>query len=374
MPPIWKLDVKTQPSFVSSVQAVSRRNCMTSIAAGVGIAIAAPILSVQALLKAEPPRAADKRSATALVSDDVCKRHETGPGHPESPARYDAVFAALGKAPFYAALQPIKPRPATEAELKYCHADGYVALARREIESGASVLSTGDTSICPDSWKAALLSAGAACTAIDAVVSGKAKNAFCLTRPPGHHATADRGMGFCIFNNVAIAARYAQRKHGVGNVLIVDWDVHHGNGTQDIFYEDGSVFFASTHQSPWYPWTGSKEETGRGKGLGTTLNMPMTRGAGRKEFIAAFENELLPAVSRFQPELVIISAGFDARQGDPLGRLELTDADFADLTDLLLSAAREHAGGRLVSVLEGGYNLTGLASAATAHCQRLQQG
>ncbi len=320
---------------------------------------------------AEQPLATGQ--ATALVSDDIYKSHQTGANQPECPQRYDAVLAALAQSTWFSGLRQIKPRPATAEEVRLCHTEPYMGLARREIESGATQLSTGDTCVCRDSLNAALHAAGAACVAVDAVVSGQANNAFCLTRPPGHHATADKGMGFCIFNNVAIAARYAQQRYRIGKVLIIDWDVHHGNGTQDIFYEDGSVFFFSTHQAPWYPWTGAKEETGRGKGLGTTLNCPMERGAGRKEFLAAFENELLPAVNRFRPELVLLSAGFDARHSDPLGRLLLADEDFVDLTSMVLDMARQHAGGRLVSVLEGGYNLEGLASAARAHCGRLVQ-
>jgi acetoin utilization deacetylase AcuC-like enzyme len=179
-------------------------------------------------------------------------------------------------------------------------------------------------------------------------------------------------MGFCLFNNVAIAARYAQRKYHIGKLLIVDWDVHHGNGTQDLFYEDGSVFYFSTHQAPWYPWTGTRSETGRGQGLGTNLNFPMLKGAGRKEFLPAFQI-LASAMDRFKPELIFISAGFDARHGDRLGRFELSDDDYRELTGLVLEMAHRSAGDRVVSVLEGGYTLSGLASAAAAHVDRLQQ-
>tara|TARA_B100000035_G_C20706130_1_gene424855 strand:- start:14 stop:559 length:546 start_codon:yes stop_codon:yes gene_type:complete len=178
-------------------------------------------------------------------------------------------------------------------------------------------------------------------------------------------------MGFCIYNNVALAARYAQDKHGAEKVLVVDWDVHHGNGTQDIFYEDGSVFFFSTHQAPWYPGTGSREETGSGKGLGTILNRPFPAGAGRKEIVSAFETELVTAANKFKPDLILVSAGFDSRIEDPLGHFRLTDEDFSDLTKVMLDVANEHSDGRLVSMLEGGYNLSGLAKAVEHHFRAL---
>jgi len=200
------------------------------------------------------------------------------------------------------------------------------------------------------------------------VMEGRAVNAFCAVRPPGHHASEERGMGFCLFNNIAIAARYAQKKYGVGRALIVDWDVHHGNGTQDIFYRDGSVFYFSTHQSPWYPGTGDADETGEGPGKGTTMNVPCASGSGRKEILDAFQHKLLPAARNFKPDLTLISAGFDSRLGDPLGELTLSDADFSDLTHIML----EIGGGRLVSVLEGGYSLSGLGAASAAHVEALQ--
>jgi len=209
--------------------------------------------------------------------------------------------------------------------------------------------------------------------AVDAVVAGQVKNAFCVVRPPGHHATPSRGMGFCVFNNLAVAARYAQAKHKLGKVLIADWDVHHGNGTQEIFYEDPSVLFSSTHQWPWYPGTGRAEETGAGKGKGTTMNFPFPAGSGRKEVLGAFADKLVPAADKFKPELVLVSAGFDSRKGDPLGRFTLTDRDFADLTKVCTAIARRHAKGRLVSVIEGGYDLSGLASASAAHVTALTE-
>ena len=308
-------------------------------------------------------------SRTALYADPACKEHVTGPGHPERPERFDAVMQGIeGLSERFAR---IASRRASREELALCHTPEYIALAEREISSGYPELSTGDTVVSPGSWEAALLAVGGALNAVDAVMGGIHQNAFCVVRPPGHHATPDRGMGFCVFNNVAIAARHAQRKHGIRKVLVVDWDVHHGNGTQDTFYRDGSVFFFSTHQSPFYPGTGSEGETGEGAGKGTTLNCPFPPGAGRKEILTAFQEKLVPAADAFRPELVLISAGFDSRAGDPLGGFRLTDEDFSDLTRVVLEIAGRHANGRVVSVLEGGYSLAGIAKAAAAHVQAL---
>jgi acetoin utilization deacetylase AcuC-like enzyme len=223
------------------------------------------------------------------------------------------------------------------------------------------------------SYDVALRAAGLCLNAVDLVMKDEAQNAFCVVRPPGHHATPNRGMGFCLFNNVAVAARYAQKHYGVERVVIADWDVHHGNGTQDIFYADPSVFFFSTHQAPWYPGTGAEDETGEGKGKGTKLNCPFAAGAGRDQILTVFHHKLAAAMTDYQPDLVLISAGFDSRVGDPLGHFRLTDLDFADLTTIMLEIADKHAHGRVVSVLEGGYNLDGLTKGVSAHVSALQQ-
>jgi len=306
---------------------------------------------------------------TGFAADPACKEHDTGSRHPERPERFDAALDALKGLPLLA----IEPRVATEDEISLCHGLPYIRLVEREIMTGFHELSTGDTIISARSLDAALRATGAALNAVDAVFDKKAQNAFCIVRPPGHHATPIKGMGFCIFNNIAIAARYAQRKYGVQRVLIADWDVHHGNGTQDVFYTDGTVFFFSTHQYPWYPGTGAQGETGEGAGAGMTMNCPFPAGSGRREILGAFEQMLAPAAKKLKPDLVLISAGFDSRIDDPLGNFLLTDADFADLTRVMLGIAEQSAGGRLVSVLEGGYSLTGLASAVRSHVQALME-
>ena len=247
------------------------------------------------------------------------------------------------------------------------HTPAYLAQVQADIAAGRHELSTGDTAIGPESERIARLAAGGAIAAVEAVMAGQVAHAFAVVRPPGHHASTDRGMGFCVYNNVAIAARHLQARHGLERVLIADWDVHHGNGSAEIFAADPSVLYASTHQAPHYPGSGSAAERGIGAGEGFTLHVPLPAGSGGAAVLAAWQEQLLPAIEAFAPQFVLISAGFDGRRGDPLGDFQLDDSDFAALTRLLMGVAGRHAGGRLVSVLEGGYDLPGLAAAAAAH-------
>jgi len=306
-------------------------------------------------------------NSTALLLDPIYREHLLGRDHVERPERFDAVVRGLKEAGLLDRTSRVDRRAATMDELRLCHSPEYLEIAKEDVESGRTQLSTGDTEITPNSWEIATLASGGAMNAVDAVMTGKARNAFCAIRPPGHHATATRGMGFCLVNHVAIAARYAQRKHGVERVMIVDWDVHHGNGTQDIFYSDPSVFFFSSHQWPLYPGTGRADETGEGAGVGTTMNFPFPAGSGRAQVLGAVETSLVPASDWFRPDLVLISAGFDSRYGDPLGGFTLDDRDFVDLTRAVMGIADKHAGGRVVSLMEGGYSIRGLAAATAAH-------
>jgi acetoin utilization deacetylase AcuC-like enzyme len=314
---------------------------------------------------------AEQSARVAFVTGDVYARHDTGEFAYENARRLQAVRERLERDGLWSRLLRVEPRRAELEWIEAVHTGPYVEIVRRDAESGARQLSTGHTLISRQSYDVALWAAGGVLAACDEVMAGRAERAFCAIRPPGHHASADVGMGFCIFNNAAVAARYLQKKHGLGRVLIVDWDLHHGNGTQAVFYRDGSVFYFSTHQWPWYPWTGAAGETGEGEGKDATLNVPLPAGSGDRELIDAFERLLRPAMDRFRPEFVLVSAGFDSRTSDPLGRFRVTDDGFRRLTQIVLAIARDHASGRVVSVLEGGYNLDGLASAASAHVKTL---
>ena len=295
--------------------------------------------------------------------------HDTGPGHPERPDRLHASLAALQQSDVWEQLLPVEPTPASVAQIAYAHNPAYSEHIRQHCEREIPL--TYDTTVCHESFEIALLSTGGVLRAADAVATGIVQNAFAMVRPPGHHATPGQSMGFCLFNNIAVAARYLQQEHGVGKVAIVDWDVHHGNGTQDIFYEDDSVFFFSIHQSPLYPGTGSSRERGSGKAHGTTLNVPMPPGSGDDEYTRVFTDILIPALRDFSPEFLLISAGFDAHYLDPLAGTEITADGFATLTDLVLAFAEEVTSGRVVSALEGGYSLEGVSESVVAHVDRL---
>jgi len=315
-----------------------------------------------------------QKSKVGLLCEDIALRHDTGSEHPECPERYHAVADAIREGGLADLMAPIKPRTATAEEIELCHTQAYRELAEREIQAGVEHLSTGDTVVCEQSLEVALQAVGAGLQAVDDLFEGSLERAFCAVRPPGHHATPSVGMGFCVFNSAAITARYAQRKHRAERVAILDWDVHHGNGTQDIFYTDPSVHFCSSHQAPWYPGTGAASEIGADKGVGTTLNFPLPAGSGDEAVGAAIREHWVKAMDEFQPDLVVLSAGFDSRIDDPLGRFRLTDDDFAELTKVAMGVAGKHAEGRLVSMLEGGYNLQGLASATAAHVGALIRG
>jgi acetoin utilization deacetylase AcuC-like enzyme len=300
-------------------------------------------------------------------------KHDTGRGHPEQPVRLETLMQALLKSPLWRQLSHLRPSPAALEWIHTVHPERHSAMIKVRCLAGETVLDTGDTHVCRESYDTALMAAGGVLQAVDEVMTGRLKNAFCAVRPPGHHAESSTVMGFCLFNNVAIGARYAQRKYGVERVAIVDWDVHHGNGTQEIFYEDDSVFYVSLHQYPFYPGTGAASERGAGKGEGFTLNCPMGAGSVEKDYLDAFQTQILPALNRFRPQLLMISAGFDAHEDDPLANINLTDGSFGKMTELLGEISSKHADGRIVSVLEGGYNLQALAESVEAHLTVLAQ-
>jgi acetoin utilization deacetylase AcuC-like enzyme len=316
---------------------------------------------------------AENSGSCALVMHSDCGLHDTGWGHPEHQGRLPAVIRSIERNT--PALLPCismhEANPATQSALLRVHAPHHIALVRRLVEDSAATgeLATidGDTMISGASWRAAVAAAGCAVDAATLVASGKARTAFALCRPPGHHATNDRIMGFCLFNNIAVAARAVQQESGIGRVLIVDWDVHHGNGTQEIFWQDPSVYYLSLHQFPWYPGTGLPEERGAGPGLGTVRNVPVAAETPRKTYLNCFRDALDATFEEFSPELVLISAGYDCMAGDPLGQLLLEPEDLHWMTRLLL----ERMDGRLVLALEGGYEPARLGDGVVATLRAL---
>ena len=299
-------------------------------------------------------------------------QHDMGPGHPESPQRLRAILARLEETGLLPSLVRIDPRLATDDWVTQVHTNSYVKALRTRAPHQGYVSLDPDTSMSPGSLNAAYLAAGGVLTAIDAIMDKRVDNAFCAVRPPGHHAEADHAMGFCLINNVAVAARYFQKRYGLERIAIVDWDVHHGNGTQHTFYKDPSVFFFSTHQYPYYPGTGAVDERGEGKGEGFTLNVPLPAGMGDQEYLEIFNHILRPALTAYKPDAIIISAGFDAHRDDPLAGMNLTDEGYKALTTVVQEIASEHAGGRILSCLEGGYSLAALAASVEGHLRMLQ--
>jgi len=310
-------------------------------------------------------------STLGLIYHPDYLKHDTGTGHPERPQRLETLMQHLLGTPLWGTLSHLRPTPAPVETVNLVHPERYTAMVKARCRSGEQVLDDGDTHVSKDSYDVALLAAGGVTQAIDQVLSGSLTRAFCAVRPPGHHAEISKVMGFCLFNNVAIGARYAQSRHGVERVAIVDWDVHHGNGTQQIFYEDDSVFFISLHQFPFYPGTGAASERGAGKGEGFTLNCPMGVGSVEKDYLDAFQTQILPALRRFQPQLLLLSAGFDAHADDPLAGINLTDDSYRRMTEMVLEISELYCGGKVVSILEGGYNLQALSRSVESHLKAM---
>jgi acetoin utilization deacetylase AcuC-like enzyme len=308
--------------------------------------------------------------ATLFITHPACLNHLTPPGHPERPDRLRAIERVFASDTFQSLVRAEAPTAEFDT-IALCHPMDYVTALREASPTSGLVQIDADTSMSPGSFEAALRAAGGGIYAVDEVMAGRVSNAFVATRPPGHHTETARPMGFCLFNNAAIAARYAQKRYGIDRAAVVDFDVHHGNGSQDIFWSDRTVMYCSTHQMPLYPGTGARGERGEHD---TVVNAPLAPGDGGAKFREAFESVILPRLRDFRPELVVISAGFDAHQRDPLANLNLVEADFAWATQKIMEVAQASANSRVVSMLEGGYDLEGLSNSAAAHVSALMHG
>lgn len=310
---------------------------------------------------------------TGLAQDERFQRHLTGPGHPERPERLVRIASVLGERRLDASCTPIEVSPIDMELVGRLHEQAYLERLERACDEGRPYIDVPDSGICAASFEIAQLAAGAVIRAVDDVMAGRLDNAFCAVRPPGHHTEYNRSMGFCLFNNIALAARHLLDDHGLERVLILDWDVHHGNGTQHAFEEDPRVLFISLHGHPrfMYPGSGYEHERGKGPGDGFTINLPMLPGSGDDEYRRAFDDSVLPAIEKFDPQFVLVSAGFDAHRADPLAPLELETESYGWMTDAMVTAAGKHGKGRLVSMLEGGYDLEALGDSVSLHISRM---
>ena len=309
--------------------------------------------------------------ATGFLYDERFLDHDAGAGHPERRERLSSTMAHLQAQAWFEQLRMLTPRVADEASIESVHSHDLIVRARSACEQELPFLDVMDVGISRESFDIALLAVGGAQTLADNVIAGEVDNAFALCRPPGHHAEHDQALGFCLFNNVAIAARYLQKEHGLDKILILDWDVHHGNGSQHSFEDDPSVLYVSTHQYPFYPGTGAYSETGTGRGEGATLNCPMPAGAGDEQYTQVFVEKILPKINEFAPEFVIISAGFDGHVDDPLANICLSTEFYGWMSARLMEVADKHCKGRLISLLEGGYNINKLPLCVDEHLQVL---
>jgi acetoin utilization deacetylase AcuC-like enzyme/formylglycine-generating enzyme required for sulfatase activity len=338
--------------------------------------LAPDTMGFRCVRRPDVPKAAAKDAAlpTGFFTAAVCLEHKTGEGFPERPARLEAIVKRLTEKGLLAKMTPLTAVPSPVDAIEAVHRAAYVERVKKACDGlGDKIgqIDTGDMPISAKSYDAALAAVGGVLAAVDAVMDGKVRNAFCAVRPPGHHALKDKAMGFCLFNNVAIAARHLLNKHKLGKVLIIDWDVHHGNGTQDEFYEDGRVMYFSTHMAPFYPNSGSADEKGKGAGLGCIFNVPLSPGTGDEAFRKIYAETLKPAALAFKPDFILISAGFDSARGDTLGRLDVTPAGYSAMTRTVREIAEACCKGRVVSMLEGGYNLDALADSVEAHVRAL---